>query len=380
MNVHYISPSSLPSRSANSVHVVMQTRALADCGANVTLYACRSVVNEADLPAAIGRQYGVATDGITLVTSLARSARGLSPRVAALAVRRLAAASWPELVISRNLYAAYVLGVLSARRMVFELHDIDTGWRWPLQRAVLRQKGIRIISISHKLLDVLARERGIVLPNAQVLPDAAPAGIIPVPLNLRRSRLTERVPEAGGVWRGVCGYVGHLFAGRGIEVIESLAQRRPDLLFLVAGGQETDVEARRAANRQVNLRFLGHYPHRSALELAACVDVLLMPYQTSVSLGTGHYDTARWMSPMKMFEYMATGVPIVSSDLPVLREILRHEENALLVAPDDVNGWAAAIDRILSDGLLARRLADAAYAQYQRQHTWEHRARILLGA
>ena len=358
----------------------MQTRALADCGANVTLYACRSLVNESELPAAIGAQYGVVTDGITLVTALARSSRGLSPRVASLAVRRLAGGTWPELVISRNLYAAYALGVISARRMVFELHDIDTGWRWALQRAVLRQKGIRIISISHKLLEVLASERGIVLSNAQVLPDAAPGGIIPVPWGLRRGRLQERIPEAAGAWRAVCGYVGHLYAGRGIEMIESLARRRPDVLFLVAGGQEADIDARRAANGQDNLKFLGHYPHRSALQLAACVDVLLMPYQTSVSLGTGRFDTARWMSPMKMFEYMATGVPIVSSDLPVLREVLRHEENALLVAPDDIDAWAAAIDRILGGAILARRLADAAFEQYQRQHTWEHRARMLLGA
>jgi glycosyltransferase involved in cell wall biosynthesis len=358
----------------------MQTRALADCGAGVTLYACRSVVNEADVPAAIAAQYGVSTDGMTLVTAFARSSRGLSPRVASLAVSRLARGPWPELVICRNLYAAYVLGVLAARRMVFELHDIDTGWRWALQRAVLRQKGIRIISISHKLLEVLASERGIVLSNAQVLPDAAPAGIVPVPLGLRRRRLQERIPEAGGAWKAVCGYIGHLYAGRGIELIESLARRRPDMLFLVVGGQQADVDARRSANRENNLLFLGHYPHRSALQLAACVDVLLMPYQTSVSLGTGRYDTARWMSPMKMFEYMATGVPIVSSDLPVLREVLCHEQNALLVAPDDVDGWAAAIDRIAGDAVLAGRLGADAYAQYERQHTWEHRARMLLGA
>src|ERR671918_402019 len=106
VNVHYISPSSLPSRSANSVHVVMQTRALADCGADVTLYACRSVAGETDLPAAISRQYGTTIDGIRLITAFARSTRALNVKITALAVPRLACARWPDLVVCRNLYTA----------------------------------------------------------------------------------------------------------------------------------------------------------------------------------------------------------------------------------------------------------------------------------
>ena len=51
----------------------MQTRALADCGANVTLYACRTVAREMDLPDAIARHYGTTTDGITLTTTFAPS-------------------------------------------------------------------------------------------------------------------------------------------------------------------------------------------------------------------------------------------------------------------------------------------------------------------
>ena len=47
-----------------------------------------------------------------------------------------------------------------------------------------------------------------------------------------------------------------------------------------------------------------------------------MPYQRNVGIGTKNSDTSNWMSPMKMFEYMSTGVPIVSSDLPVLKKFL----------------------------------------------------------
>ena len=54
-------------------------------------------------------------------------------------------------------------------------------------------------------------------------------------------------------------------------------------------------------------------------------------------------------SPLKLFDYMAAGVPIVASDLPALREVLRHEQNALLATPGDPDSFAAAVQRILAD-------------------------------
>ena len=49
------------------------------------------------------------------------------------------------------------------------------------------------------------------------------------------------------------------------------------------------------------------------------VDILIMPYQKNVAIGAKGHDTARWMSPMKMFEYMASGNPIISSNLAALK-------------------------------------------------------------
>jgi glycosyltransferase involved in cell wall biosynthesis len=110
------------------------------------------------------------------------------------------------------------------------------------------------------------------------------------------------------------------------------------------------------------------------------VDVLLMPYQESVFIGVPGHDTARWMSPMKMFEYMATGVPIISSDLPVLQEVLENEKNALLVSPSRSDEWISALDRLLSDKELARSLGTCAHEDYKSKHTWLIRAERLLDA
>ena len=73
-----------------------------------------------------------------------------------------------------------------------------------------------------------------------------------------------------------------------------------------------------------------------------------MPYQRNVSIGIKGSNTADWMSPLKLFEYMSSGVPIISSDLPVLREILEDRRNALLVPPKNFDSWDEALKIIRS--------------------------------
>jgi glycosyltransferase involved in cell wall biosynthesis len=376
MELHYISPSLLPSLSANSVHVVRQVRALADAGANVTLYACRAVRREGDLPGAIEQQYGVSMRGVRLVTRFG-STHAAGPRITAFAAPRVLAANRP-FIISRNLYAAFVLGVLARQPLVYEIHDVETGFRGRLQRAVLQAKSTRVVVISARLGEFLAQAHGAARNPLRILHDAAPGDIVPVPADERRARLAAAVPEATKRWRGVCGYVGHLYPGRGVEVIEAMARELGDVLFVVVGGTEADVAGARARNSSGNLVFTGHRPHRSALELACCTDVLLMPYQPVVSIGVAGRDTARWMSPMKMFEYMASGVPIVSSDLPVLREVLRDGDNALLAPPGEATVWSAIVRRLLDDPALRTHLARRARTQFLAHHTWEQRARALM--
>jgi glycosyltransferase involved in cell wall biosynthesis len=81
---------------------------------------------------------------------------------------------------------------------------------------------------------------------------------------------------------------------------------------------------------------------------------------------------------MKMFEYMASGVPIVSSDLPVLQEVLRDGDNAMIVPADDVARWRAGIERLISDDDLRFRLARNAQGDLERLYTWDARAAVVM--
>ena len=377
MKFHYISPSILPSQTANSVHVVMQCAALIRAGAHVTLFAKRAVADQGEFGQAFRKAYGVEYLQ-RIVTYFSESNRGENLRIAFLALAHLLRGPWPDAILSRNLYAAFVIGVLLRRPLIFETHQLETGVRKPIQSAIMTRPWVTTLVISNKLLEYIEKHHGKKPNRSLVLHDAAPDGIEPISPDKRRSVLTQTTPLATGKWEAVCGYFGHLYSGRGIEIIEAMAVARPSVLFLIYGGNEGDVQARSAANSLQNLYYMGHIPHPEAQKVMGAVDVLLMPYQESVSIGVTGHDTAKWMSPMKMFEYMASGVPLIASDLPVLCEVLQDGENALLVPPNNTKAWISALDRLLGDENLAKTVGTRAHNDYKENYTWNQRASRIL--
>jgi glycosyltransferase involved in cell wall biosynthesis len=380
LKIHYLSPSLLPSRTANSVHVLQQCLALARTGVQVTLYAKRTVPDEAALRESMFSAYGVSSDDLVLKTYYSAGRRGDTLRIALMAIGPVLRASSDDIVLSRNLYGAFALAVVFGRQITYETHQLEFGLRKLIQRLIISNPCVLTVVISARLLHHLQEHHGLFPARHMVLHDAACEGIQPTDANSKRDVLRSLTGLDVGASEFVCGYFGQLFSGRGIEVIEAMAAQRPTCLFLVYGGNESDVIGRRKDNRVPNLLYMGHAPHATAQRVMAAVDVLLMPYQKKVSIGVPGHDTARWMSPMKMFEYMATGVPILSSDLPVLREVLEHEKNCLLVPPADEQAWVAALDRLRGDCDLAVRIGAQAHRDYADHYTWTRRAEKIIEA
>jgi glycosyltransferase involved in cell wall biosynthesis len=172
------------------------------------------------------------------------------------------------------------------------------------------------------------------------------------------------------------GYTGHLYPGRGLELILDLARALPDLQFLLVGGRSVDVEvARQRAAHLSNITLTGFVPNAELPRYQAAADVLIMPYSRQVA-GSSGGDIAPYLNPMKMFEYLASARPIVTSDLPILREIL-SDHNAVIVPSDDATAWVEALRQLTKDP--SRRAALAAAARRTaEENTWEQRAHRLL--
>lgn len=350
-------------KSANGVHVVNMCAGFAAAGASVTLCAWRDA--DAEEGGDVHGWYGVARN--FSVDWLAGRKGWLS---AALAGWRKAGrrGSW-DLVFGRNLFACWA----AARRghpVMFETHlpfDRESPLRRLLLRDLLRWRnvlGLVVISepirASYIAAGAATARRIVLCPDAASDPETGAA-----PRN-KKSRTGF-----------VAGYVGHLYPGRGIDVIEGLARRLPNVAFHIVGGDEKSVAEARARNAGLtNLVFHGFVAPRETAAFRSSCDVLLAPYQRQVFL-SGERETSAWMSPLKVFEYMASGKPIVCSDLPVLHEVLHHEGNCLFCPPDDIDAWVAALARLKADGALRDRLAEGARRDFEENYTWVGRARRI---
>lgn len=286
-----------------------------------------------------------------------------------------------ELIYTRLPQAAAAASLLGLP-VILEVHDLPQGQAGPLVfRLFLRGRGARrLVVISRLLAEDLNQRLGAPQPedSPRSFTVIAPDGVdleryaaVPSPAEARRR--FDWLPD-----RFTVGYTGHLYPGRGSGLLLDLAKILPEINFLLTGGEPQDVERlRRSGNESKldNIYLTGFIANAELPAYQAACDLLLMPYQQRVAASSGG-DIARYLSPMKVFEYLACGRPILSSDLPVLREVLNNE-NAILLPPDDPSAWAGAIRNLQADPGLRQRMAERARLSAG-QYAWEQRAKQIL--
>ena len=151
--------------------------------------------------------------------------------------------------------------------------------------------------------------------------------------------------------------------------------RVPEAQLLLVGGDKLNLPrvqtlARRVAPGRVH--FTGQVPHAAVPFHLAAADVVVLPNSAREEI------SARYTSPLKLFEALASRRPVLASDLASLREVLRHDENSWLVTPDDPEALAAGLRALLGDRERAARLAATGRAQADR-YDWSERGRAVAG-
>lgn len=367
--------SAIPSDTANSIQVMKACSALVQIGHDVTLLVPGNPKSEiVDLKSEITNlksHYGLQAD--FPIEWLSSSSRRWFTWSSVRRARKLKA----EILYTWFPQSA-VFGLLHRIPTIFEIHLQPTGFFGPLwHQAFARLPGRkRLASITQALVDVLDHDFGTRLRADDVV--IAPNGVelerfasLPDPINARGQVGLREAPTV------MC--TGHLYAGRGAELFVSLARAIPDAHFVWVGGRPEDVEFWRQrvdVNHMYNVTFIGFIPNGSLPLYQAAADILLMPYSSSIMGSSGTADSSAVASPMKMFEYMATGRAIASSYLPVIREVL-NERNAVFCKPDDIPSWKFALERLLGDDHLRYHLGQQAKQDAQ-GYTWTARAQRIL--
>jgi glycosyltransferase involved in cell wall biosynthesis len=292
-------------------------------------------------------------------------------RYASIYVREVICAYW----------LARWLRPLTGTGVVYEVHELESrnpsrakGRLWqPILRAldrVLLSRADGVVSLTSTFAREVEQLGWRRVGEIEVLPDAYD-GQLYGPMEQDRGRRAAGIP----LEQQVVVYSGLTFSYRGLEhllaAMAQLAPRFPRLWLYLVGGRSKEIaglqqEAQRLAVAE-RVVFVGTVSQQQVPAYLAAADMLVIP-------GTVSGASA---SPLKMFEYMAVERPIVTIDIPALREIL-DDDAAYFVPPGNETALAEALERVLLRPEEARQRAAQA-RERAADYTYRRRAERLLG-
>ncbi len=383
----YLANVRVPSEKAHVYQIFQMLDAFAAVGVDVTLAFPRRAnivqVRGADPVALYGLRHTprlqelAAIDPVKLVTidvprlnrtPFPQLAFGLQSATYGLSAAALVRRVQPQLVYSRD-WPVLVAAVAAGARCIWEAHDA------PQQRLARRA----VAALLPRLAGVVAITAG--LEQELLALGAIRDRILVAPDAVDLSRFSEDMQPAAAhaalgldAGRRYVVYAGHLYPWKGAHTL-ALASRLlpPDVDVLVVGGTPADLASFRsfvAGERLDRVQVAGHVLPSQVPTWLAVAAALALPNSGRETI------SARYTSPLKLYEYMAARRPIVASDIPSLREVLRHGESGWLVPPDDPSALAAGLQVVLDDPGLATRLAVRARQDVE-GHTWEARAQAI---
>ncbi len=372
MRIAIVTNSRIPSLTANSMQAMKVSQALAQLGHEIRVLAPR----ETD-PAGwerLASHYGLSTSfDIQWLPSLPALKRYDFSMHAMRAARKFRA----DMVYTWLLNTAALESLLGTP-VILEMHSEVSGrlGPWLMRRFWRTSTPRRMLVTTRPLRDAIEKVAGMRLPHDAV--QVAPNG---VDLDRYKNLLSQQESRRliGLEEKPTFGFTGHIYPGRGADLLFELAKRMKDVNFLWVGGTAELLAywRERVAETGISNVIMTGFVENSRLPLyQAAADVLLMPYGRSISASSGQ-DIAEVINPMKMFEYMAAGRAILSANLPVIREVL-NEGNAVFCEPGDVDAWEQTLRDLLSDA--QRRLGLGAQARLDvESYTWLARAERALG-
>jgi len=267
---------------------------------------------------------------------------------------------------------------LRGKKTVYECHDWLPKGREKLYVRFLRKANGIITTNSHIKRRFVAS--GFEERNILVAPNGIDLGVFALTISKEDARAQLDIDNAlkkklhQSVMLLYTGSYTTMGVDKGIHtILEALKELHTQIRFVAVGGNEKDIARYRREAKEADVADQVYLFGRKNQHLLAiyqrAADVLLMPFPKKA-----HY--AYYMSPLKTFEYMASGVPIIASDLPSMREIL-DETSCTFCAPDNAHNLAEKINFVLSQRESMQQKAIRA-REIVATYTWEKRAERIL--
>lgn len=352
------------------VHVMKMCQAFAKNNCDVTL-CCTGDPETVDMDA-IFRAYGVEKPFKVRMSNIPRWLKKYGHRFAHWygAWKKAQMQTEDSFVYARSMMSVFFLR--KKYQYVYEVHAEPDMLNRQFERCILRNENCRsVVAISQalkkrylELFPFFPEEKVTVLHDAADLDTTASE----TKANLYGERADIKI-----------GYVGSLFPGKCMETLLPLAKECSQYQFHIVGGTEywIDYWKKRAQMERVdNLFFYGFVDNSDLGNYYRAFDISILPFSRDIYTGKSkRVNIGKWTSPLKLFEAMAYGKPILVSRLSTIEEVLVDGEDCVMVDPDNIGDWAQKLEMLCNDSELRARIGDAACKKLEREYTWMERAK-----
>jgi glycosyltransferase involved in cell wall biosynthesis len=373
----YLHNAGIGSRAANLVQVVSMCSAFAQAGYRTVLVLHAERSDEVSHLKMLRERYDC--DERVVLRIVRRQMPGrLFRHVNHLWYRRIVKEEKPDLCFVRDpRYFSMTLrmGILT----LLELHNtrlhlgsslLDRLFRMKVVKGATHPLCLGVITIS-KALNAFWEAAGIPAERTLVLHDGVNPEMFSTTIDQASAREALGLPSD----RKIVVYTGNLQANRGIRYILDLARHFPDLLFVMAGGEPAHVDFYRQESEREqisNIRFDGHQPHLTIPVYLRAADILLAMWSAEVP-------TIRYCSPLKVFEYMASGRPALFPGYPTIMEVAEDGKEAFIASPDNPEAFRATLQKILdADPDKIMKITNNAREKVASQYTWQQRVQTII--
>ena len=377
MKLIYLSNLRMPTERAYGIPIAKTCEAFSDLGVNLELVMPRRKNPRTD---SISIYYDVRDNfrikriyapDFYLPGGLDRVAVNIKEVISALLLCFYALNQKADIIYSRDEWPLYFLSFFK-KNLVFEAHRFSNLRKFFYRR--FKNKNFKIIVITKHLKDDFIK-MGFKEEKILVAPDGVDLAEFEINISREEARTKVSLPLNNHIVM----YSGHLFEWKGADTLLEAAKLisndqlliSKNVLFVFIGGTDYDIDKfRKKSEKLDNVLILGHKPHKEVPLFLKAADVLVLPNSAKEEI------SRYYTSPLKLFEYMASGRPMVASDLPALREVL-NPSNSILVSPDNYQKLAWGIKILLDKPDIGNILVQKALEDVKK-HTWSTRVQSIF--
>ena len=364
MRISYLFNSSTPSSNPGSIQVVNTCGALAELSHDIKL-----IVPDTGLKTSLSKFYGIKkSPKLIRLKFFNKFPLGINYYFFSLCAIIYGLLINTEIYITRNFFTLILLNLLKRKVIIEVHHNLDSESR--LVRFFYRnfdifnnQNIIKIIVITNSVKKFLINNFKIDKKKIDIISSASS-------LNFKFKKLKKNKKYN-------IGYFGSLDKSKGSNFIISLSKIDKMNNYFIYGGKPEEIQKFKK-DIPKNLKIYPSVAYSKIKTYLSKMDILLMPSNTKKLRSSGGIgNIAKFTSPLKLFDYLASGKLIITSNLKVFQEILKDKNNCIIINKLDKNIWKNRINKVKHQLLIVNKIKKNAYI-LSKNYTYKKRAKKIL--